>query len=286
LRNNFWMGNYQRTIHEGSALKIKEDALVLEAKSFVLRAMIAKGDTGAVLEDYKGDQPAALEAVKLLARMKAFPEKKDTVLLEATQWMDDASFSTNVTLQTVAATIFFGAGDYKSALKALQHKRNMEQTAMTCQVYLKMNRLDLAQKAHDELTKIDDDHSLTQLCRALVWLALGGAKYQEAAYIFEELMQKYGSTSVLLNGQALTQMHLGRFEAAEQTLVDALGKDDSDPATLVNAIVCAQCLHRDDDIIQRHIRTIRKVAPSHPWVVEYDAQEKAFDTAVDGATWK
>ena len=49
-------------------------------------------------------------------------------------------------------------------------------------------------------------------------------KALEASYLYDELIDKYGGSSLLLNGLALSKMHLSLFEEAETILNDALTK--------------------------------------------------------------
>ena len=100
----------------------------------------------------------------------------------------------------------------------------------------------------------------------------GGAKVQEAKYIYQELGDKYNYTASsikgfrsfvrallslsgcmqasLYNGRAVCYMKEGDYEEAERDLLEAFNKDAKNPDTLANLITCGLHLGKN---IQRYI---------------------------------
>ena len=103
------------------------------------------------------------------------------------EWLTGPQTGNPSTLQLIAAIIYLHEDNTKDALRCIHLGATMEHLALTTQIYLQMNRPELAQKTVRSMQQADEDATLTQLAIAWTHLATGGAKLQEAAYIFDEV---------------------------------------------------------------------------------------------------
>lgn len=147
---------------------------------------------------------------------------------------------------------------------------------MNAQLLVKMDRFDLADGVVAEMQKVDEEATLTQLATAWTGLAAGGAHVERSALLFRDLIDKFGATLQLLNGQGAAFLALGRFEDAERVLLEAASKGPNDPDTLINLIACAVHLGRPAEHVARLDAQLARAAPDHPFVKQREVLKGVF----------
>lgn len=277
VRNNFYLGAFQAAINEASDLTeglspAEED----ERDCLVYRSYIGMGQYDLVLSEIGDDASSALVAVKLLASYLAGRVDAETALATVADWMSDVASSQNAMVSLVAGLVYVAEENFIDALKACHQGRSLEQMALCVQVYLKMDRIDQAEKQLRSMSNMDDDATLTQLATAWTNLALGGQKVQDAQYIYQELGDRNNWTTRLFNGSAVCHMRMGNFEDAERELVEAINKDPKDADTLANLVTC--CVHLGKPTA-RYMNQMKLIDPNHMVMKRLRAAEDAFERA-------
>lgn len=254
-----------------------------EKSEYMYRSYLALGQFDVVISEINESSALSLRGVKVLAQVYSGVTDKAAGIVQIQEWLNEDSAGTSIkSLQLMASILHAqdgGAGaSLSDAIKAVHSQGNLEQQAMLVQLYLRMDRLDFAMKQVAKMKAADEDSTLTMLAAGWCHLAsLPSPRAQEAGYIFEELADKYGSSALLLNAQAVAKLHQKQFTEAESLLNDALAKCPNDPDTLANLIVTGQHLGREADVTKRYLNLLKKVAPSHQLVASLGVFEGAFD---------
>ncbi|KAF2887478.1 hypothetical protein ILUMI_18694 [Ignelater luminosus] len=276
VKNFFYIGNYQKCINE--AQKIKKPStpeVAIERDLFTYRAYMAQNKFLVVLDEIQGASPAKIQPLKLLAEYLSNKQKREDVINQLEQKLSGPNVD-NDTLVLVAATIYIHEQNYEAAYRVLHNSESLEAMAFVLDILLKLNRVDLAKKKLKDMQDKDDDATLTQLAQAWINVAVGGDKLQDAYYIYQELVDKYGSTPILLNGQAVTFIGQGKYEEAEAALQEALDKDSNYPDTLINLIVLSQHIGKPEGA-NRYLSQLKDKNADHPFLKELKQKESEFD---------
>lgn len=271
-----YIGNYQQCVNEAQKLKVSAN-LKTDRDVILYRAYIAQKKYGVVLSEVTSSSPAQLQAVRMLADYLANEPRRERILSEL-----EVKMSSNVDLSDsvfflMAGSILFHENNLDAALRTLHQSDALECIALAVQILLKMDRVDYAKKELKRMQDTDEDNILTQMANAWFNIAVGGEKYQDAYYTFQELSDKFVPTPLLLNAQAVCHMAQGRFEDAEGVLQESLDKDSNNAETLVNLIVVSQHLGKSPEVANRYLAQLKEGQKSHPYVREYLAKENDFE---------
>jgi len=277
LKNFFVLGKYQAAINEGSSLGSSlEEGDRIERDVYIYRSYIGQGKYRLVTDEIKDSRaPTSLQAVKLLATYLS-SEDKEIALATLKEWLGDGVAANNPILQLVAATIYTQEEKYEEAMRCVYQANSLEGLAMLVQLYLRINRVDLADKELKGMQKIDEDATITQLTQVWVLIAQGGEGLNEALATLRDLTNKFGASGTLFNLMGVCSLHLKQFSEAEKYFQQALEKNPSDVDTMINLIACHQHQGKTETV-GREINQLRAIAPKHPWLRQLTKVEDDFE---------
>ncbi|XP_022354052.1 coatomer subunit epsilon isoform X3 [Enhydra lutris kenyoni] len=172
VKNAFYIGSYQQCINEAQRVKPSSPERDVERDVFLYRAYLAQRKYGVVLDEIKPSSAPELQAVRMFAEYLANDSQRDSVVAELDREMSRSVDVTNTTFLLMAASIYFHDQNPDAALRALHQGDSLECMAMTVQILLKLDRLDLARKELKKMQDQDEDATLTQLATAWVNLAV------------------------------------------------------------------------------------------------------------------
>jgi len=272
LHNYFHQGQYAEAVAFDTSSLTPSN--VLPARILSLRSQLALHQYEDVLADVAGESEVELKAIAALAEFLNGEEEKGLEAAEALA----KSESENGVVQILAGTVLQAAGKSDEALALLGlHQGNLEAVAIITQIHLEQNRLDLAVKEVANARKWAQDSLLVNLAESWVGLRVGGEKYQQAFYVFEELAQAENTRSTQsMVSQAVAEIHLGRLEEAEAALQQALAKDPESAEAIANSIVLNVIAGKDATEL---ISSLETTSPQHPFLTDLQEKSELFDKA-------
>ncbi|KAF5651350.1 coatomer epsilon subunit [Fusarium sp. NRRL 52700] len=272
IHNHFHQGQYQEVIDFDTSSFSPDNAL--PARILVLRARLALGQAEDVLDDVKGDSQPELQALGALAEFNLGKADSAVETIEKLA----SSAADNTTVQVIGGTVLQAAGKSEEALALLtQHQGSLDAVSLIVQIHLQQNRTDLALKEVSAARRWAQDSLLVNLAESWVGLRVGGEKYQQAFYVFEELAQAPSTSSVRsLVSQAVCELHLGRTEEAQAALEQALEKDANNADAIANLLVLNVISGNQSDEFAQKLRSIK---PDHQFLAGLEEKSALFDKA-------
>mmetsp|Transcript_20722 Transcript_20722/g.47025 ORF Transcript_20722/g.47025 Transcript_20722/m.47025 type:complete len:204 (+) Transcript_20722:438-1049(+) len=191
--------------------------------------------------------------------------------------MSDPSAASKPSAQLYAAQIYLCVNQLESALQLIFLGTTFEHLYTTVQIYIRMDRLDLAEETLGAMKNADEDCSLTQLSAVHIAIASGSSKSTDASYILSALSEQYGPSPMLLNLTAASLIVSGRYDEAEEKCKEVLTEDATNIDAMINSVTCFVNLGKYVEV-ESMIGRIKSVAgPEHSFVKNLERVEGAFD---------
>ena len=158
----------------------------------------------------------------------------------------------------------------------LQNELNvlrLEMHSHLVDILLRLNRTDLAEQELKLMNKIDEDAAQSLLWTGFVKITPDN--YKEAIKLFNELRDKFGNTSLLLNAIALAHMAGSEYDKAAASLDESASIRENDPDTMINQTVVTRQLRPGADS-KSTLEVLKAQFPSHPWVCSHGNNRHIF----------
>lgn len=148
----------------------------------------------------------------------------------------------------------------------LLEKNNLEAAWIMMQIYIRINRLDLAEKLIQKIKSFKDE-SFVQLIEACFYISKGGECVNDAIRIIEGLIQKYSSSPFLSNALGICYMHNHSFEYALNYFQET---NEQNPDFLANIVAAKEAANMDCTLEMNQLSKF-----DHPFTKEF-AQKKIY----------
>ena len=189
----------------------------------------------------------ALQALAIQAKVESLAnvpgnETQIQPLVQQLQTLVGSTIPPTPGLQLAAAHIYLQAGMKKEALSCVHEGSTIEHLSVCIQIYIMIDRLDLAIQTFQKMKRLDDDSILTQLGSVYISLATGSSTAMDAIHTLTQLSEQYGPSTFLLNLMACAYLQAGKYTDAESKLEQARIEFNAtnDVDTIVNLMVTNQ----------------------------------------------
>ncbi|KAL9713583.1 hypothetical protein Ac2012v2_003194 [Leucoagaricus gongylophorus] len=184
-------------------------------------------------------------------------------------------------VKVLAGTAFAHAGEIEEALDTLGiDTEDLEAVAVTVQIYLAINRPDLAKKQFERSKRWAEDDLLLQLIESTIGLATGRDGYHISnSFYTEQLANPSLSSAHILTSRGVTRILRNEFQEARSDLEESLGQHEDDAETLAAFAVAGDLGALKRSEAEELWSKMSSKHPNHPVVRDLARKADAFDQA-------
>lgn len=200
---------------------------------------------------------------------------------------DDVDESDRDQVKVLAGTAFAREGEIEEALETLGaggSSENLEATALIVQIYLSIDRPDLAKKEYERALKWAEDDVLLQSIESSIGLVTGADGYSNTfSYYSEQLGNPSLSSPHLLTARGVARLLRGEVTEAKSDLEEAMHAGE-DEETLMASVIAAGLQPTKKGEADELYAALAKKFPSCPMVKDFQEKSSIFDSCLANFT--
>ncbi|KAJ8073521.1 hypothetical protein PM082_011797 [Marasmius tenuissimus] len=185
-------------------------------------------------------------------------------------------------VRVIAGTAFAIAGEVEEALETLGHDtEDLEAVAVIVQIYLSINRPDMAKKEYERAKRWAEDDLLLQLIESTIDLVTGKNGYNNPVNFYTEQLGNPSLTSPhILTSRGVARLLRDEIPEARSDLEEALQQQANDAETLAAFVVAAGLGTSKKGEADELWARLEKEHPTHPLVIDLEKKSDLFDEAI------
>ncbi|KAJ3745270.1 coatomer epsilon subunit-domain-containing protein [Lentinula detonsa] len=187
------------------------------------------------------------------------------------------------TVRVLAGTAFARAGELEEALETLgADTEDLEAVAVIVQIYLSINRPDLAKKAYERSKRWAEDDLLLQLIESIIGLVTGKDEYHNPnTFYTEQLGNPSLSSPHVLTARGVTRILRNEFPEAQSDLEESLEQHKDAETFAAFAVASGLNSTKKGETDANELWTrLTSEYPNHPSVADVAKKSALFDEAM------
>lgn len=264
LEKDYYLGNYQSCVNKANSMPVSRESLFYLCLSYY---HLKKFDILNLEMSKSNDK--CVQLIGLLVRITQNPSDHESIIDELDSMLEDKTLDLKDDLSmVVVSSIYVKKKLYPNALRVLHHLDTLPVLFAQVNIFILMNRVDLAERQLKLMQSKDDYATITLLATAQVKLSKGAAR--EAYDIAKELEDKYRATPLLKNIQTSAAILDGDLDGAKLHCESSLDLDNDNLEALINMIHIISKSKSTTEIKDRHFDRLKTLYPDHEFVKEID----------------
>ncbi|KAF8159444.1 coatomer complex protein [Crassisporium funariophilum] len=287
VKQQFTLGAYKTLVQQ--ALPEPSSSDYITRVLYKTRSYIALNQPKSAIELIPEDtENVALKAVASLARYvgatdslegEAALEELRDLAVEIEGEDVEGSERDKALVRVLAGTAFARAGEIEEALETLgSDTEDLEAVAIVVQIYLSINRADLAKKQFDRSKRWAEDDLLLQLIESTIGLVTGKDNYANTSSFYtEQLGNPSLSSPHLLTARGVTRIMRGEIQEAKSDLEESLDQQKGDAEAQAAFVVAGGLGALKKSEADELWSKLAVEHPSHPLVQDVNQKADMFD---------